>query len=186
MGLNTWRKNLTRDGRNLCSTQEVRSISAPAYQVQLRSNSLKAPSVNDRRGSDSPLQDGSESPVFVPLRRKSSKRRNVPSVIAPLGVVTPDQHGADSVSSSGIPGRLLLTPLHPLWFLSVLSPCTVSHEWPWSTVTSVSEQTLLLQVSVFRIIFFSKSRKSSRWIAEYKIHVTEMCVLPMFVFESWF
>ena len=78
-----------------------------------RSNSLKAPSVNDRRGSDSPLQDGSESPVFVPLRRKSSKRRNVPSVIAPLGVVTPDQHGADSSSSSGIPGRLLLTPSTP-------------------------------------------------------------------------
>ena len=34
MGLNTWRRNLTRDGRNLCSTQEVRSISAPAHQVQ--------------------------------------------------------------------------------------------------------------------------------------------------------
>ena len=112
-----------------------------------RSNSLKAPSVNDRRGSDSPLQDGSESPIFVHLRRKSSKRRNVPSVIAPLGVVTPDQHGADSTSSSGIQGRLLLTPstpsdscpssllaLSPMNDLDRLSPVSPSRRYYYRSV----------------------------------------------------
>ena len=57
-------------------------------------------------GGDSPPDGIVEPPhLFVPIqRRKSSKRRNVKSMVAPLGVVLPDQCG------DPIPGRILLTP----------------------------------------------------------------------------
>ena len=85
-------------------------INTPSGSGVNRSMSLKAPSVEERGSDVTPHDRGFDSPQFSHVRRKSSKRRNVTSVIAPLGVVTPDQHGADSTPSSAIPGRLLLTP----------------------------------------------------------------------------